>query len=259
LESAVFSDRGATYINSEFVTNTRTACGYPVPNPVDKGKSPKTASEAGNRDPNGVISRLIVDATISRGESQLSPTERAKFPTDPAEAIEQLMNEYGTKILHLAYYHLKDRQIAEDVAQEVFMKAFKNWDSFRGESSAYTWLYKIAMNLCRDKVRSAWWRRLVPSEEPRLEEGPNSPNDSPGRADGPEEAALKTEQSELMMKQVESLPEAYREVVLLYYYHDLSTVEISEVTGQNENTIKTRLFRARNLLKDLLMKGGVVR
>ncbi len=189
----------------------------------------------------------------------MNHTERATLPTDPSEAIEQLMNEYGTKLLHLAYYHLKDRQIAEDVAQEAFIKAFKNWDSFRGESSAYTWLYKITMNLCRDKARSAWWRRLVPSEEPRLEGVPASPAGSPEREAGPEEAALKTEQKELMMKQVESLPEAYREVVLLYYYHDLSTVEIAEVTGQNENTIKTRLFRARNLLKELLMKGGVVR
>lgn len=168
------------------------------------------------------------------------------------------MQEYGTKVLHLAYYSLKDRQLAEDVAQEVFIKAYKNWESFRGESSAYTWLYKITMNLCRDKARSAWWRRLLPTEDPRATAGggfeaAHSPDEEP------EEAALRSDQRDRMLKQVMKLPDAYREVVVLYYYHDLSTVEIANVTGQNENTVKTRLFRARNMLKQMVAEGGVER
>jgi len=61
------------------------------------------------------------------------------------------------------------------------------------------------------------------------------------------------------MKYVMKLPDAYREVVVLFYYQDLSTVEIAEITEQNENTIKTRLFRARAMLKEMLVKGGVER
>lgn len=166
------------------------------------------------------------------------------------------MEEYGTKVLQLAYYYLKDRHLAEDVAQEVFIKAYRNWDSFRGESSAYTWLYKITMNLCRDKARSAWWRKLLPTEEPRVESGGQAP---PATEEDPEEAAVRSDLRERMLAQVNRLADAYREVVILYYYNDLSTVEIAEVTGQNENTVKTRLFRARNTLKEMLMRGGVER
>lgn len=194
----------------------------------------------------------------TKGEAKLSRSEAAALPADRTVALEHLMQEYGTKVLHLAYYHLKDRQLAEDVAQEVFIKAYRNWDSFRGESSPYTWLYKITVNLCRDKARSAWWRRLLPTEDPRVEAGSGSEPPSPPE-DNPEEAAIKADQREAMLRHVMKLPEVYREVVVLYYYHDLSTVEIGQVCGQNENTVKTRLFRARNQLREMLLKGGVER
>jgi RNA polymerase sigma-70 factor (ECF subfamily) len=168
------------------------------------------------------------------------------------------MQEYGTKVLHLAYYYLKDRHLAEDVAQEVFIKAYRNWAAFRGESSAYTWLYKITVNLCRDKARSAWWRRLVPTEDPRDGGAAGAEALTPPE-EGPEEAALRADQREALLQHVMSLSEAYREVIVLFYYQDLSTVEIAEITSQNENTVKTRLFRARGLLKQMLEKGGVAR
>lgn len=186
----------------------------------------------------------------------MSNSERATLPNDPTAALEQLMVEYGTKVLHLAFYYLKDRQLAEDVAQEVFIKAYRNWDSFRGDSSPYTWLYKITMNLCRDKARSSWWRKMLPSEDPRTTAGSTGFDSPGGPEEQPEEAALKADQREAIMKHVMKLPDAYREVIILYYYNDLSAVEIAEVLGQNENTIKTRLFRGRNMLKEVLMKGG---
>lgn len=164
------------------------------------------------------------------------------------------MHEYGTRVLHLAYFYLKDRHMAEDVAQEVFLKAYRSWDSFRGESSPYTWLYRIAVNLCRDKARSAWWRRLVPSEEPRATDHTDWEAAQPEA--NPEEAALLSDRRSAVMQYVMQLPEAYREVVFLFYYQDLSTVEIADVTGQNENTIKTRLFRARAMLKKMMLEGG---
>lgn len=214
--------------------------------------------QAGDRQQNGVNLRLIEDKVSAKGGAVVSRPENARVAADREAAIELLMQEYGTKVLHLAYYYLKDRHLAEDVAQEVFIKAYKHWDSFRGDSSAYTWLYKITVNLCRDKARSAWWRRLLPSEEPRATNSPAG-FETPAAEEGPEEAALRSDQREALMKYVMKLPDAYREVVVLFYYQDLSTVEIAEITEQNENTIKTRLFRARAMLKEMLVKGGVER
>ncbi|BAD39892.1 sigma-70 family RNA polymerase sigma factor [Symbiobacterium thermophilum] len=186
----------------------------------------------------------------------MSQSDRAALPSDRTAAIDHLMREYGTKVLHLAYSYLKDRHLAEDVAQEVFIKAYRNWENFRGESSAYTWLYRITVNLCRDKARSAWWRRLLPTDDPRAAGTPVEPDTA---GDDPEEAVVLSDQRERLLDYVMQLSDAYREVIILYYYHDLTTVEIAEVTGQNENTVKTRLFRARAMLKQMLQKGGVAR
>lgn len=192
--------------------------------------------------------------TLLRRVKPVSRPTPAAIPADRTEALEWLMQEYGTRVLHLAYFYLKDRHTAEDVAQEVFLKAYRSWDSFRGESSPYTWLYRIAVNLCRDKARSAWWRRLVPSEEPRATDRTDWETAPPEA--NPEEAALLSDRRSAVMHYVMQLPEAYREVVFLFYYEDLSTVEIAEVTGQNENTIKTRLFRARAMLKKMMLERG---
>jgi RNA polymerase sigma-70 factor, ECF subfamily len=185
-------------------------------------------------------------------------SEGAASGVDREAVIENLMRDYGTKILHLAYFHLKDHQLAEDIAQEVFIKAYRHWDTFRGDSSTFTWLYKITVNLCRDKARSSWWRRLLPSEEP-YEQAVVASDYNTNQLEGPEELAISNDQREAIFQRVLSLPDAYREVVILYYYEDLSSVEIAKLTEQNENTVKTRLFRARAMLKELLRKGGVER
>jgi RNA polymerase sigma-70 factor (ECF subfamily) len=192
---------------------------------------------------------------IRKGETSMSQTEQRLWDVDPAVALERLMAEYGTKVLHLAFFYLKDRHLAEDVAQEVFLKAYHNWHSFRGESAVYTWLYRITVNLCRDKARTAWWRRLIPVADPRgSEEAREWEQVSPEGT--PEEVLVASEERAHLLRHVQALPEHYREVLLLYYYQDLSTVEIAEVLNANENTVKTRLFRARQLLKESLAKGG---
>lgn len=186
----------------------------------------------------------------------MSQPEPRSWETDPAAALEQLMAEYGTKVLHLAYFYLKDRHLAEDVAQEVFIKAYHHWHAFRGESAVYTWLYRITVNLCRDKARTAWWRRLVPVADPRAGEADREWEQVAPEAT-PEEVMIDKDQREQLLQMIEGLPDHYREVLLLYYYQDLSTVEIATVLETNENTVKTRLFRARQLLKESLVKGGL--
>jgi RNA polymerase sigma-70 factor (ECF subfamily) len=192
---------------------------------------------------------------MRKGETSMSQPESRTWETDPAAALEQLMAEYGTKVLHLAHFYLKDRHLAEDVTQEVFLKAYNHWHAFRGESAVYTWLYRITVNLCRDKARTAWWRRLIPVADPRQgEEDREWEQIAPEST--PEEVLLDKDQREQLLQLIHRLPDHYREVLLLYYYQDLSTVEIATVLETNENTVKTRLFRARQLLKESLLKGG---
>lgn len=183
-------------------------------------------------------------------QSEVKSTE---LPPDPEAAIPYLMEQYGTRVLHLAFFYLKDRHLAEDIAQEVFIKAYRQWDRFRGDSSVYTWLYKITVNLCRDRARSAWWRRMLPTDDPDVLS--HGESQLPPE-DGPEDAVLRIAQNEELMAAVMQLPDAYREAIVLYYYQELSTVEIAEITGVSDNTIKTRLFRARAMLKGHLTKGG---
>ena len=77
------------------------------------------------------------------------------------ETIEWLMNEYGKKIIRLAFTYLKQEQLAEDVAQEVFIKCYQKLDTFRKESSYQTWMYSITANLCKDRLRSWSFRNIV--------------------------------------------------------------------------------------------------
>jgi len=174
-------------------------------------------------------------------------TGKAAVTGDREALLEQWMQEYGTRILHLAFFYLKDRQLAEDVTQEVFLKAYQSMDEFRGESAVYTWLYRIAVNLCRDRLRSPWWRRIfLPGELPVVRGG-----------EAPDEAALEAVRNQEILRHVLSLPLPYREIVMFYYYEDLSTSEIAQITGLPENTVKTRLHRARKQLKEILSREGV--
>lgn len=158
------------------------------------------------------------------------------------------MREYGTKILHLAYFYLKDRHAAEDVSQEVFLKAYRSMDDFRGDSQVYTWLYRITVNLCRDRLRSAYNQRTVlPGEMPTAH----------AEGDEPEAEALRRSKHEAILRLIMTLPEHYREVLVLYYYQELNVVQIAEVMQLPENTIKTRLHRARQQLKELLEREEV--
>lgn len=197
------------------------------------------------RQPGNVVTVKV--KTTTKGGAALPKPESAAAFADRGALLEQWMQEYGTRIMHLAYLYLKDRQLAEDLTQEVFIKAYRHMDEFRGESAVYTWLYRIAINLCRDRLRSPWWKRLIlPGEVPAVASG-----------DQPEEAALTTLRKEAVIQQVLALPDHYREMIILYYYQDLSTTEIAGLTGLPENTVKTRLHRARQHLKQALAREGV--
>ncbi|MFB5195182.1 sigma-70 family RNA polymerase sigma factor [Neobacillus sp. KR4-4] len=157
------------------------------------------------------------------------------------ELLVWLMEKYGDMVLRLAYTYVKNKQLAEDISQEVFISCYKNMDQFQQKASYKTWLYRIAVNRCTDVVKSWSYRNIyykdffsffLKSEVPLAEEN-----------------MIENEEKEMIFQKVLTLPLKLREVIILYYYEDLSIDEIATLLHINENTIKTRLHRARNSLK----------
>lgn len=158
------------------------------------------------------------------------------------EKIEQLMNDYGNDVLKIAYLYLKDKYLAEDVFQEVFVKVYKNYDKFKNNSSEKTWIMSITINTCRDMLRISWLKKVNMLKDT----GDDSLKDTYENVD--EEVERKMQYEELL-KEVMNLPLKYREPVILYYYEELSTIDISTTLKIPEGTVRSRLFRARTILK----------
>lgn len=152
--------------------------------------------------------------------------------------LEQMMNAYGAYIARTCYIYLKDWALAEDATQEVFIKAYKHNEEFRKESSQKTWLTSIAINVCKNYVRTSWFRKVQIGIE-KVE--------TYSTLEG--ELINQIGQSDLL-KQVMDLALKYREVILLYYYQDFKVNEIANILGIGESSVKMRLTRARKKLKD---------
>ena len=159
------------------------------------------------------------------------------------------MQEYGDGVLRLAALYLKDQHLAEDVFQEVFTRAYLHMHEFRGDSSPKTWLYRIAANLCWDRQHRWSARRILFLGEELLTGSADAHSD-------PEEDALAAVDAKLLLHEVLKLPLAYREVVLLTYYEEMSLTEVGQVLGLKPGTVRSRLHRARQRLRTALEQGG---
>ncbi|MBZ9625068.1 sigma-70 family RNA polymerase sigma factor [Clostridium tagluense] len=165
---------------------------------------------------------------------------------DIHKEIERLINCYGDDVLRVAFLYVKDRNKAEDVFQEVFIKVFKKYDSFKGNSSEKTWIMKITINVCKDYFKSFWIKRvLLNSHGDYDREICNEQYD----AESLDDTIIKSIESRELLHQVMNLSIKYKEVIILYYYEEFNTREISEMLKIPEGTIRTRLFRGRELLK----------
>lgn len=167
-----------------------------------------------------------------------------KVPADDRdESFTQMVAQYQQLLLKLCYVYLCDAEQARDAVQETFLKAYKGLESFRGECSEKTWLIQIARNTCRDMRRSAWLRHT----DRRI-----TPEELPGAA------LIDTTGEELeLTAAVMRLPVKLKDVVLLYYYQNMSVVEIAQMLGIAQSTVSGRLSRARSRLKAQLEKGDV--
>jgi RNA polymerase sigma-70 factor (ECF subfamily) len=162
------------------------------------------------------------------------------------EIIDQLMQEYSDDILHLVYTYVKNRTTAEDLTQEVFLKCYEKLNQFNQLATLKTWVYRIASNHCKDYLRSWHYRKITLSDKIL--------DYIPSKSKQVEEEIIANSEENILTNAVMNLPLKYREVVFLHYYEELSLAEISKITTVNINTIKTRLKRAKELLKDKMIE-----
>lgn len=153
--------------------------------------------------------------------------------------FESLVLAYLNDIRKLIYSYVKHAETVDDLAQEVFLSAYQGYRGFRGESSAKTWLFKIAINKCKDHLKSWHHRHMVLTEFFQEK--------SSGKT--AETEALGGIEKQHLASVILALPLKYREIIILYYYHDLSLPEICGLLNMNANTVKTRLVRGRELIK----------
>ena len=148
--------------------------------------------------------------------------------------LRRLMEAYATQLLRLCYLYLGDRALAEDAVQDTFLKAYRAFDQFRGESAEMTWLTRIAVNTCKN-YRRGFWHRLV--------DGKVTPDQLPPALYQPHD------RDDKVLTEIMGLAPIYREVILLYYYQRMSAPEIAGLLRVPEATVFTRLRRARLRLR----------
>ena len=178
-----------------------------------------------------------------------------RFKSGDRRAFDELVRRYQHRVFTLAMRWMGDEQIANEVAQDVFIALFRSLKNFRGDAQLSTWIYRVVINHCKN--RKQYRRRRKMSRHEPLEGDRNDDDDGPKRqiaADGPlpDAAVHQSDAERLIREALEQLPEEQRTIIVLRDIEDLSYEEISELLGLARGTVKSRLHRARAQLARIL-------
>jgi RNA polymerase sigma-70 factor (ECF subfamily) len=174
-------------------------------------------------------------------------------------AFREMVERYQDPIFNLIYRMIGHRAEAEELAQDVFITVFKSIDSFRGESKFSTWLYRIAANTCKNRIKYLARRheRATGELDDAAESEAHAQGGGPigaGHIATPDRALEGVQLERLVQTAIAELDEEQRLVVILRDVEELSYEEIAQITGLPEGTVKSRLHRARLALKERLAK-----
>jgi len=166
---------------------------------------------------------------------------------------EHLVRKYQNKVYPVIYRMVHSQEDALDLTQETFLQAYRQLSQFRNQANFYTWLYRIATNKTLDFLRK---------EKSRTEKTDKLVNESKGsfslnsEQSNPEQLYIQRERQELVQEVIKSLPEKYLITLILNHYQQLSYHEIADILQIPLKTVATRIYRARLLLKEKILKGG---
>jgi len=145
--------------------------------------------------------------------------------------INRVVESYADTLLRVSFAYLKNRSDAEDVVQEVYLKLMQRRPLFKNQDHEKAWLIRVAVNLCKNRLKTAWFRKTIPLEE-------SIPTATPGES--------------RVMEAVFTLPPQERAIVQLFYFEGYMIKEIAAIIGRKESTTGSLLYRARHKLKTIL-------
>ncbi|WP_163528268.1 sigma-70 family RNA polymerase sigma factor [Halobacillus ihumii] len=160
---------------------------------------------------------------------------------DKEIVLTEVMNHEYSTLLRTAQSYVKDVMIAEDMVQEAFLKAYEKFDSFQQGNSLRAWVFRIMINQCKDYLRSYTYRKVSPWEDQWL-------HVVQADQQNPLAVMVEKEDNEMIHEAIGLLQPDYHEAVELYYFKELSVKQMSSALHMNENTLKTRMKRARDHL-----------
>jgi RNA polymerase sigma-70 factor, ECF subfamily len=167
------------------------------------------------------------------------------------QAFAEIVGMYQDKLYHMAYRMLSSRQEAEDVVQDTFLRVYKNLDRYDDTMKFSTWIYRIATNLCIDRLRKRKPSYSLDAETSE-HEGLDGYSMIPSDNRTPESETLLSEMQSTVHKAIDNLPAKYKSVMVLRYLQDLSLQEIGDVLDMPVTTVKTRVHRGREFLRKRL-------
>ncbi len=151
--------------------------------------------------------------------------------------VDRLMQQYGSQLLRLCTMLLHDASLAQDAVQDTFLRAYRRYDTWRGEASEKTWLTSIAVNVCRDYLRSPWFRHAMHDRD--IDTLTSQHDDF-------------TFPDSTVITEVMRLPLKYREVILLRYYQNLKQKDVADALHLTDRAVRLRLQKANAILSERL-------